>query len=65
MNKIRANIEEINIFIEYKLFEKKINNKIIKNKLIFFFNISENQSLIVSKFVNNKFKKTSIIMNIL
>ena len=65
MNRIKANIEEINIFIEYKFFEKKINNKIMKNRFIFFFNISENQSLIFSKFINNKFKKKIIIIEIL
>ena len=65
MNKIKANIEEINICIEYKFLEKKINNKIMKNRFIFFFNINENQSLTFSKFINNKFKKTIIIIEIL
>lgn len=65
MNKTKAKIEVINILIEYKFFEKKINNKIMKNRFIFFFDISENQSLIFSKFINNEFKKMIITMEIL
>ena len=65
INIIRANIEEINIFIEYKFFEKKINNKIKRNKFIFFPNIKRNLSLVFLKFIKNKFKKTIIVTEIL
>tara|TARA_B100000989_G_C19518428_1_gene462907 strand:- start:2194 stop:2448 length:255 start_codon:yes stop_codon:yes gene_type:complete len=65
INKIKANIEEIKIFIEYKLFEKKINNKIKKNKFILFSNINKNHSLVFLKCIKNKFKKTIIITEIL